>query len=183
MNTAVFVYIQDSDYFGALSCTAVGTGAGLVWKASDQVLLSVRGGPQIDTPGCKGQQGFSYNASITRQLLHNSQFAVTADRQPTISYLGAGLWQDDVAGGFERRLLLSNAIGFGAGYIHSSTLLNTPSYSGQYFDASYVRQIHGNLSLKGSYRRFTGQSGAIGIDRDVVQVGLSFSPNAHTLFQ
>jgi len=179
----LLIYEQNSRYYGDLKCTAIGAGAGLRWQPRESTLISVKGGPQIDSPGCKSQQGFSYSTSISRKLPRRSQLFLSADRQPVISYLGSGLWQDDVSGGYERQLQSSNTLTFDVGFVHSNTLVNAAAYHGTFFDASYTRQLHRGLALAWSYRTFTGSSGGTGIDRNMLQFALTFSPNTRTLSQ
>ena len=180
---SILFYEQNSRYYGDLKCTAVGAGVGLRWQPQESTLISVKGGPQIDSPGCKSQQGFSYSTSLSRKLLRRSQLFLSADRQPVISYLGSGLWQDDVSGGYERQFQSANTLTFNVGFVHSSTLVNAASYHGTFFDSSYTRRLHQGLSLAWSYRTFTGSSGGTGIDRNILQFSLTFSPNTRTLSQ
>jgi len=175
------IYEQSAQYYGDLKCTAVGAGAGVRWQPSESTLISLKGGPQIDTPGCKSQQGFSYGASVSKKLPRRSLFFLTANRQPVISYLGSGLWQDDVSGGYEREFQSANVLSFDAGFVHSSTLVNTSSYHGTFIDSSYTRRIHNRLSLGWSYRAFMGVSGGVGMNRNILQFCLTFTPNSRTL--
>jgi len=177
------IYEQSSRYYGDLKCTAIGAGVGIRWQPRESTLISLKGGPQIDTPGCNSQQGFSYGASIARKLPRRSQLFVTADRQPVVSYLGSGLWQDDVSAGYERSFQSSNVLSFDVGFVHSSTLANASSYHGTFFDASYVRQLHRNVSLGWGYRTFTGASGPIDIRRNILQFSLTFTPHPRPVSQ
>jgi hypothetical protein len=174
---SVLAYAQYANYYGDLNCIAVGSGVGVHWQPQESTAISVRGGPEIDSPGCKSQQGFAYNTSVTRKLPWKSQFYVTADRQPVISFLGSGLWQDDVSAGYERTFQTANTLSFDAGYLNSSTLVDTSSYRGSFFDSSYVREIHKGFSLRCSYRRFSGRTGETDIHRNVLQFAMTFTPN------
>jgi hypothetical protein len=179
----LLVYGQNAYYYGDLDCTAVGGGVGVRWQPYESTKIELRGGPQIDSPGCKSQQGFAYNASVTRRLPWKSQVYLTADRQPVISYLGSGLWQDDISAGYERIFQNANSLSFDAGFIHSSTLADSSSYRGTFFDASYSRGIRKGLSLRCSYRTFKGRSGETDINRNMVQFAVTFSPNTRTSIQ
>jgi hypothetical protein len=180
---SLLVYGQDAQYFGDLKCTAVGAGVGLRWQFRESTLVSLKGGPQIDNPGCKSQQGFSYNASFSRELPRRSQFFVNADRQPVISFLGSGLWQDDVSGGYEREIQAANVLTFDVGFVHSSTLVSVASYHGTFFESSYTRHLRKGVSMAWTYRSFVGSSGGTGIDRNILQFALTLTPNTRTLSQ
>ena len=177
------LYEENSLYFGDLSCTAIGGGFGIRWQPRESTAISAKGGPQLDTPGCKRQQGFSYSTNVARKLPHRSQLSFSADRQPLISYLGSGLWQDDVSAAYERLIQSANTLSFDVGFIHSSTLLNASSYHGTFFDVAYIRRLHKGLSLGWSYRTFIGASNDVGITRNIAQFGITFTPNTPTLSQ
>ena len=180
---SLLVYGQNAYYYGDLNCTALGTGVGVRWQAQESTLIEVRGGPQIDSPGCKSQQGYAYNASVTRKLPWKSTVYLTADRQPVISFLGSGLWQDDITAGYERIFQNVNSLSVNAGFIDSTTLVNVSSYRGTYFDASYMRGIHRGLSVRCSYRIFTGRSGETDINRNTLQFAVTFTPNTRESLQ
>jgi hypothetical protein len=177
------IYEQNSRYYGDLNCTAIGAGVGVQWQPRESTLISVKGGPQIDSPGCKNQQGFSYSTSISRKILGRAQVFLTADRQPVIVYLGPGLWQDDVSGGYARQFQSANTLSFDAGFVNSSTLVDASSYHGTFFDVSYTRQLIHRLSLGWSYRTFTGISSGASLNRNIVQFSLTYSPDTRTLSQ
>jgi hypothetical protein len=177
------IYGQNAYYYGDLNCTALGSGVGIRWQALENTKIELRGGPQIDSPGCKSQQGFAYNASVTRKLPWRSTVYLTADRQPVISFLGSGLWQDDVTAGYERLFQNTNSFSLNAGYINSTTLVNVSSYRGTYFDASYMRGIHRGLSLRCGYRIFAGRSEDTDINRNTLQFAITFTPNTRVSLQ
>ena len=177
------VYEQTAKYYGDLKCATFGGGVGFRWQPRMDTLISLRGGPQFDTPGCKSQQGFSYSASITTKVVARAQFFLTANRVPVAGFLGAGLWQDDVTGGYERQLDAHSDISFNAGYVHSSTLLNISSYGGAFFDSSYLRTIRKGLSFACSYRSFNGSSGGTGVNRNMLFISLTLTPNTRSLSQ
>jgi hypothetical protein len=108
---------------------------------------------------------------------------LTADRQPVISFLGSGLWQDDITAGYERIFQNVNSLSVNAGFIDSTTLVNVSSYRGTYFDASYMRGIHRGLSVRCSYRIFTGRSGETDINRNTLQFAVTFTPNTRESLQ
>jgi hypothetical protein len=180
---SLLVYGQNAYYYGDLNCTALGMGVGMRWQAQESTIIELRGGPQIDSPGCMSQQGYAYNASVTRKLPWKSSVYLTADRQPVISFLGSGLWQDDVTGGYERIFQNVNTLSVNAGFIDSTTLVNVSSYRGTYFGASYMRRIHRGLSLQCSYRYFTGRSGDTDLNRNTVQFAITFTPNTRGSLQ
>jgi hypothetical protein len=176
-------YAQNSRYYGDLLCTTVGGGVGLRWQPRENTLISFRGGPQFDTASCKAQQGFAYNVSFTTKVVGRAQLFFSADRVPVAGFLGAGLWQDDVTGGYERQIRTHGAMSVSAGYVHSSTLLNVRSYGGVFFDASYRHDIRKELSLACSYRSFNGSSGGVDVKRNTFFVSLTLTPNSHSLGQ
>jgi hypothetical protein len=180
---SLLVYGQNAYYYGDLNCTALGSGVGMRWQAQESTIIEARGGPQIDSPGCKSQQGYAYNASVTRKLPWKSTVYLTADRQPVISFLGSGLWQDDITAGYERIFQNTNSLSINAGFIDSTTLVAASSYRGTFFDASYMRGIHRGLSLRCGYRIFTGRSGETDINRNTLQVAITFTPNTRMSLQ
>jgi hypothetical protein len=176
-------YGQTAKYYGDLKCATFGGGVGIRWQPRVDTLISLRGGPQFDTPGCKSQQGFAYSASFTTKVVARAQFFLTANRVAVAGFLGAGLWQDDITGGYERQLDAHSVISFNAGYVHSSTLLNISSYGGTFFDSSYLRTLRKGLSLACSYRSFNGSSGGTPVNRNMVFVSLTLTPNTRSLSQ
>jgi hypothetical protein len=115
--------------------------------------------------------------------LARAQFFLTAGRVPVSGNLGSGLWQDDITGGYERRIGATDTISFDAGYVHSSTLVNISSYGGTFFDSSYLHTVKKGFTLACTYRSFTGNSGGVSINRNVVIVSLTLTPNTRSLFQ
>jgi len=176
-SVGVVGYITLSRFYGDLKCTTVGGGSGIRWQPKERLLLSLRGGPQLNTPSCRAQESFSYSGSITTKMLNRSQFFLTADRIPVAGNLGAGLWQDDITGGYERRIHANNAFTVDAGYVHDSTLVNRSTYQGSFFDATFQRIIRKELTLACNYRAFSGNSNQVGISRQMFFVSLSFTPN------
>jgi hypothetical protein len=174
---SVLVYSQGAQYYGDLNCTAVGLGAGVRWQPQEGTTLSARGGPQVDSPGCNSQQGFAYSASFTRVLPHGAQLYLMADRQPVISFLGSGLWQDDASLGYQRTIQTSSTLSFDVGLIHSSTLVDVNSYKGTFYDVSYVRSLMRGMSFQCGYRRFVGNSGETQVNRNVLMAAITFTPN------
>jgi hypothetical protein len=180
---SLLVYVQNANYYGDFDCMALGSGVGMRWQAQKSTIIEARGGPQIDSPGCKSQQGFAYNAFVTRKLPWKSTVYLTADRQPVISFLGSGLWQDDITAGYERIFQNANSLSIDAGFIDSTTLVGASSYRGTFFDASYMRGIHRGLSMRCSYRIFTGRSGETDINRNTLQFALTYTPNTRGSLQ
>lgn len=180
---SVLGYQQTSQYFGELRCTTFGGGAGFRWQPRESTQFSFKGGPQFNSPSCKSQQGYTYSAAFSTRLPGRSQFYLVADREPTASYLGPGLWQDDVSGGFERQFHSANLVTFDVGFVYSSTLATASSYHGTFFDLSYVRALRREVSLRCSYRSYSGSLGTTDFNRNMVILSLTFTPNARTLFQ
>jgi hypothetical protein len=180
---SILTYSQTSRYYGDLNCTAVGGGFGVKWQPQLDTILSLKGGPQFNSPGCKTQQGFSYSASLAKKLRISSQFYILGDRVPVTSYLGSGLWQDDVSGGYQRQILRTNIAAFDVGYVHSSTLLNASSYHGTFINPSYTHMLHRGMTLGCSYRTYMGSLGGTNFSRNMLLFSLTLTPNTRALFQ
>jgi len=177
----VFGYQQTSKYYLDLNCAAFGAGAGLRWLPREGSTLSIQGGPQINTSGCKGQQGFAYGASFSTMVPGRAQVYFTADRQAVTGYLGPGLFQNDLSAGYQREFQSSNILAFDVGYVQSSSLVNYASYSGTYFDSSYGRTLRTGLSIRCSYRVYTGTLGTTSFSRNLASVSMNWTPNFRTM--
>ena len=177
----VLAYQQTSRYYGDLQCTAFGGGVGLAWKPRAETTLSIQGGPQLNSPNCRNQQGFSYHAFISSKVTARSQLYVRGDRQPLIGFLGPGLWQDDVSAGYQRAFSSKNSAGADAGYVMSSTLSSGQAYSGTFANAWYTRQIMHPLSLSCRYQNFVASQGVARFSRNVVLVSITLTPGSPSL--
>ena len=179
----VIAYAQNSVYYGALHCESYGAGVGLRWKLNPQTSVSLSGGPQLDSAGCGSQQGFSYNASVGTRLTGRSQLYLLSSRQPTTSYLGPGLWQESASGGYQREVGTRGTLSVDLGYVASDTLTSSSSYHGTYFDFVYGYRLGHGLQGAYSYRGYVGDSGGIGLTRNVAQFSLVWTPGAGHIFQ
>jgi len=181
---AILGYQQTSYYYyGPLKCTTFGVGAGFNWQPRQSTFLSVKAGPQLDTPSCGTRQGLSYSVKLATKLTGSSQIYFLAERQPVTAYLGPGLWQDGVSGGYQRQLTTTNTITIDAGFVTSTTLTNLSSYTGGYFDSSYVHSFRRGLSTACTFRSFVGSSNGANFNRNVALVSLTWTPNAHPISQ
>jgi hypothetical protein len=174
----VIGYAQSSQYYLGLRCNTFGGGVGIRWQPRQNTQVAVKGGPQIDTPDCKAQQGFSYSASFSTRVTGRAQLYLLSERQPVTGYLGPGLWQDSVSGGYSRLVGVQDTLGFDLGYVTSSTLKNISSYHGTYFESSYSHFLRRGLAAVFSYRGYTGSSSGANFSRNVLLVSLSWTPNA-----
>ncbi|WP_263357931.1 hypothetical protein [Acidicapsa ligni] len=174
----ILAYQQTSQYYGTLSCTTFGGGAGIRWQPLQSTMLVLKGGPQINAPICKSQQGFSYSVSLATKLSGKSQFYLLAGRQPVTGYLGPGLWEDSFSGGYHRQISSANVIVFDVGFVTSSTLKNVSSYRGVYFSSSFTHTLSRGLSIASSYRSYDESSGATGFNRNILLLSLIWTPNS-----
>jgi len=176
-------YTQSSQYYGGLSCTTFGGGAGFEWQPKESTYFSFKGGPQLNAPICKNQQGFAYNTYFTVKLPQRSQFYVSAARQAVTGFLGPGLWEDDFSTGYRRLVKNTNTLLFDVGFVNSTTLTKIGSYRGLYFDGSYTHVIHRGISAGLSFRNYTGDSGSTSFSRNLMILSLTWTPNVRPLFQ
>jgi hypothetical protein len=179
----LLAYGQNTYYYGALQCKSYGGGFGLNWKPSEMTLLSLSGGPQIDTSGCASQQGFAYSASFSTRLSGKSQIYLLSARQPTTSYLGPGLWQESSSGGYQRQVGTKGTVSFDVGYVASDTLTTVNSYHGTYFDCIYASRLGHGLRASYSYRGYLGDSGGTRFSRNVALFSIVWTPGAGHIFQ
>jgi hypothetical protein len=170
-------------YYGALNCASFGAGLGLNWHLRDNASLTVSGGPQLNSSACGKQQGFAYSAALSTRLSENSQVYVLTDREPTVSYLGPGLWLNSVSGGYQRQIGLTGTLSADLGYVNSDTLSASKSYHGTYFDCSYNRHLGRALSTSYSYRAYFGDTGGSGFKRNVFLFSLGWAPSAGHFLQ
>jgi hypothetical protein len=106
-----------------------------------------------------------------------------SDRQPVTGYLGPGLWQNDVSGGYQRQFSFKNLVAVDAGYVQSSTLANASGYDGTFVDLSYSRLLGRSISLSSRYRSFLGSLGSTAFSRNMVTMSVTFTPDSRTMSQ
>ena len=180
---AFVTYGQGAFYYGKIQCQGVGGGVGIRWRFQQGSYLALSGGPQYDTSACKSQQGMSFDASLGTKLTGRSQIYFLASRQPTVSYLGGGLWQTSVAGGYQRQVGVRGALSFDVSHVSSSALATAGAYSGTYFDASFARRLAHGLVPSLNYRGYSGTSSGVGINRNLIMFSIAWSPEAGHIFQ
>jgi hypothetical protein len=179
---AVLAYGQTSEYYLDVHCNTVGGGVGITWQPSASAEVSLQGGPQLNSPACNQQQGFSYHAYFSNNITGQSQFYIRSDRQAVNGFLGPGLWQNDVSGGYQRKFLARNAVSFDLGYLESNTLVSSGHYSGFFGEASYTRQIEGPFSLTCRYQNYEGTQANTRFTRNLLAFSLVITPKAPSFF-
>ena len=178
------VYVQNYYYYGSIRCESYGAGVGLEWKPREKTAFSLTGGPQFDAPECNAKQGFSFNASMNTNLNGKSQLYLLAGRQPATSYLGPGLWQDNISGGYQRQVTSTGLVNLDMGYVSSTSLVTVNSYSGTYFDCIYSYGLGHGLLASYTYRGYFGDSGGTHIGRNLAMFSLNWAPRrAVSLFK
>jgi len=170
------IYEQTSHYYGALHCESFGGGVGIRWKPGESTSIALSGGPQFDTRKCGIQQGFAYSFSMGTSLSGKSQMYVLSGRQPATSYLGPGLWQESVSGGYQRQVTRVGAVSFDVGYLRSDAAKATDSYRATYYDCVYTYALNHGLRGTYTYRGYIGGSGGSRIDRNLVMFSLDWTP-------
>jgi hypothetical protein len=180
---AVLAYGQNAYYYGALYCESYGGGIGINWQPGERTTLSLSGGPQLNTSACGSQQGFSYSASFSTRLSGKSQIYVLSARQPTASYLGPGLWQESISGGYQHQVKTLGVVSFDGGYVESDTLTTVSSYHGTYFDCVYGYRLGHGLRASYSYRGYVGDSGGTHFTRNAALFSIAWTPSAGHVFQ
>lgn len=171
-------YQRSSQYYGTLSCTSFGAGAGVHWQPREGTFLALSAGPEIDTPVCKAQQGISYNLSFSTKLPQRAQLYLQAAREPATGYLGPGLWQDSITAGYQRQIARFSSIEAHVGFVQSSSLFKISSYQGTYWDSTYAYKLLRGPSFSLGYRTFFGSSGSTNYNRNIMLVAVSWTPNA-----
>ena len=179
----LLAYQQNSFYYGTLNCQSYGVGTGVQWRPRERTTLSVSGGPQLDTASCGSQQGLAFNAALSSRLTGRSQLYLLAARQPTSSYLGPGVWQQSVSGGYQRQVRSKGEVSLDVGYVASSTLVRLTSYHGTYVDCVYTYGLGHGLRAISSYRGYLGDSGELPFHRNVAQYSIAWTPRAGHLIQ
>lgn len=179
----VAAYGQSTYYYGSLRCESYGGGIGFRWQPDERTSLSVSGGPQLSTRACGNQQGFAYSTSFSTRLSGASQVYLLSARQPATSYLGPGLWQDSISGGYQRQVKVIGTVSFDVGYVASNTLTAVSSYRGTYFDFAYGYPLGHGLRASYSYRGYVGDSGGTVFTRNVALFSIMWAPAAGHVFQ
>jgi hypothetical protein len=183
---SILAYGQGAYYYGTVECAGVGGGAGFKWQFREGSSVSLSGGPLIDSSACKSQQGFSFNTAGALRITGKSQVYVLASRQPSVSYLGGGLWQTSVSGGYQRQLGPKATLSFDVSHITSSDFANAGAYSGSYFAAAINRRLGHGIGTTLTYRSYQGSSGnssATNSSGNIVMFSLMWTPDAGHILQ
>lgn len=170
------VYVQGSHYYGSIHCESYGGGFEFRWTPRENALITMSGGPQLDTPECGIQQGFSYSLSMSTSLSGKSQIYLMSGRQPATSFLGPGLWQESVSAGYQRQVTHAGAISFDVGYVRSDAAKAINSYKAGYYDCVYTYALSNRLRNSYTYRGYIGGSGGSYIDRNLFMFSLDWTP-------
>ena len=170
------IYAQDSHYYGSLHCESYGVGVGFQWKPSEKTSIAMSAGPQFDTPECSIQQGFAYSLSISTSLSGKSQMYLLSGRQPATSYLGPGLWQENVSAGYQRQVTRVGALSFDVGYLRSDAVAAVNSYKATYVDCVYTYAMSHGLRGTYTYRGYIGGLGGSYIGRNLAMFSLDWTP-------
>jgi hypothetical protein len=180
---ALTTYGDGAYFYGTIHCTSLGGGVGIRWQFQENSFLSVSGGPQFDTSACKSQQGISFTASLGAKLTGRSQVYILAARQPTVSYLGGGLWQTSISAGYQRQVGVRGTVSLDVSHLNSDTLNSNGAYAGTYFDATYGRRLGHGIRTSLAYREYSGTSGSSPISRNALMFSVVWSPDAGHIFQ
>lgn len=177
----VLLYGQGTYYYGTIECTGAGGGVGFKWQFSERSFVSVSGGPQLNSSACKRQQGFSFNSAGGFRATGKSQLYFSASRQPSVSYLGGGLWQTSVSGGYQRQLGTWSALSLDVSHVTSSALAYNSPYSGFYIAAAVTRHLGHMVDTSLTYRNYQGTSSdstSAKVGRNVVMFSVAWTPQA-----
>lgn len=168
-------YAQNSQYYGSLSCESYGGGMGLDWSPRSSVSISFSGGPQFDAPECGAQQGFAYRLSVNKTLPAKSGIYLLSSRLPGTSYLGPGLWQDSISGGYSRQVTNAGIMRLNLEYLRS-TGMGGGSYDAAYADAEYNHTLGRGLIASFTYRGYLDGSGGAYTRRNLVMFSVEWAP-------
>jgi len=174
---AVTAIGQFSESYGSISCSSFGTGISLDWQVNEKTFLEVGGGPQFTSKACSSGPNLSLRAAFGAKISGRSQVYATANRQLAASYLGPGIWQDNVSAGYERRISRVGALNLDFGYAHTSGVGSIGSYRGVYTDATYSWLLGHGLESSVSYRYYTGNNNPSSFTSYVVMCSLIWSPH------
>lgn len=177
-------YAQDSHFYGDLNCESSGVGAGMRWQPQERTFLSLSAGPQISTNTCSSQKlGFTYSAAFSSRVSRKSQFYLLSDYLPTVSYLGPGLWQRSVSGGYQYQVTRIGVLGADAGHVSSDTLTAVSSYQGTFWGVNYGFRLRHGIAVSYSYRGYITDSGETNYKRNLAQFSITWTHNAGQIFQ
>ena len=178
-------YGQFSHFYGDLTCDSFGAGAGLKWQPKERTFFSFSAGPQISTRACTNQKqlGFTYSVAFSSRTSRKSQVYLLSDYLPTVSYLGPGLWQRSVSGGYQYQVTRIGVVGVDAGYVSSDSLTAVSSYRGKFWGASYSFRLQHGIGVSYSYRGYITETGTSSYNRNLAQVSITWTHNAGQIFQ
>jgi hypothetical protein len=176
-------YGQSYNYYGSTDCASFGGGGGIKWHVVDGTLLSLSGGPQVNTSACGKQQVLSYSAAFSTRLTGQSQIYLLTAREPTISYLGPGLWQTSASGGYQRKVTTSSILRVDAGYASSGAVATANSFHGTFVACIYSVQLGHGVGATYSYRGYIGDTNGNSFSRNVGLFSLNWTPGAGHVFQ
>ena len=178
-------YGQASHFYGDLTCDSFGAGAGVKWQPRERTFFSLSAGPQISTQACANQKrlGFTYSVAFSSRMSRKSQLYFLSDYIPTVSYLGPGLWQRSVSGGYQYQVTRIGVVGADVGYVSSDSLTAVSSYRGGFWGASYGFRLQHGIGVSYSYRGYVTETGTTGYRRNLAQISITWTHNAGQIFQ
>lgn len=176
-------YGQSLKDFGSVSCSRLGGGLGLDWQIREKTSLQFAAGPEFSSARCGSHQNFAYNTAFSSRISEQSQFYILAGRQFSAPYLGPGLWQDNVGGGYQRRVSSTGTFTADVNYAGSEGLANGSSYRGVFVAATYARTLRRHLNPSVSYRRIMSHTGPSEFNRDIVMFSLTWNSSFVPLFK
>jgi hypothetical protein len=179
----LMIYGQGSHFYGDLNCEGIGAGGGIDWRPGINATLTFEAGPQISTGACGDQQGYSYAVQYSTRLSNRTQFYLIASRQPMVSYLGPGAWQNGGSAGMQYQVTRLASAHVDVGYASSTALAAVSSYSGIYINASYDVHLKHNFRLSYGYRGYFADSAGTRYNRSLALVSLKWASNSGKIFQ
>jgi hypothetical protein len=180
---SLMIYGQASHFYGDLSCEGIGGGGGVDWRLGINTTLTFEAGPQINTAACGDQQGYSYALEYSTRLSNKAQLYLIANRLPTVSYLGPGVWQRSASAGMQYQLTRLALLRADVGYSSSTALAAVSSYTGISVNASYDVQLKHGFALSYTYRGYFADSAGTGYNHSLAQVSLKWVSNSGKIFQ
>lgn len=143
------------------TCNTFGGGIGLGYKATHQVEIDVRGGPQWSTASCGSPVSANFSASIVKNFGNQDKIYAMVSRQfTTIAQLNSR-FEDTATVGFEKAVRRMTFI-TDAGYLRGDAVtIAFPAYKG-YFVAPRVRyKLSKAFGLSAGYRGYHGTGGGL----------------------
>lgn len=182
---SVIGYGQTSHFYGDLNCDSFGVGAGIRWQPKEKTFLSINAGPQMSTHACTNQKqlGFTYSAAFSSRISRKSQMYLLSDYLPTVSYLGPGLWQRSISGGYQYQVTRIGVVGVDVGYVNSDSLTVVSSYRGKFWGVNYGFRLQHGIAVSYSYRGYVTESGTTAYNRNIAQFSITWTHNAGQIFQ